>query len=93
MIRTTIALLVTIVAVCWLPLGVQIGLFAIAIGVCSYRLLLLIPAILADVLYAPTASIAPNDLSMTLLVGGLIILWFVLTRYTRLGDYYVSNQA
>lgn len=93
MIRTTIALIVIMLAIFWLPVWIQIGLMVIAIGTCSYRVLFFIPAIVSDVLYAPTASITPGDLSMTILVGGLITLWFILTKYTRLGNYYVSNQV
>lgn len=86
MIRTILAMLGLIAAVLWLPLWVQLILFCVAVLLVRYRLALFVPAVLADVLYAPQPNII--YCKMTVLVGVLIILWWVVMTKTRIGERY-----
>lgn len=91
MIRTIVGLIVIIASILWLPLWLQIGLFVIAMITLSYRVLLLIPAIVADALYAPTQRLTITHFKMTAVVSVLLILWYLVVSQTRLGNYYVSK--
>lgn len=84
MIRTISILFVLLAAVLWLPVWVQIVLFACAVVVVRYRFALLVPAIIADALYAPTVSLL--HLKLTVVVGVMIGLWYLLVTQTRLGE-------
>ena len=84
MIRTITIFFVLLAAVLWLPVWVQIVLFACAVVVARYRFALLVPAIIADALYAPTVSLL--HLKLTVVVGAMIGLWYLLVTQTRLGE-------
>lgn len=86
MIKTIIAVIVLIAAVLWMPLWVQLILFCVAVLLVQYRLALFMPAILADVLYAPQPSII--YCKMTVLVAALVILWWFVMTKTRIGERY-----
>jgi hypothetical protein len=73
-------------AVLWLPVGVQIALFVLVVLVFPYRLMVLIPAIVADVVYAPSSTFAINHLIMTGIVAGMLAIWYVIVHKTRLGE-------
>lgn len=88
MIRTIVALLILIISILWLPLWVQIGLFVVAVLVVRYRVLLLVPAVFADALYAPTSALSVGHFKMTMLVGALLIIWYIVATQTRLGTHY-----
>lgn len=86
MIRTILITIGLVAAVLWLPLWVQIVLFCVGLLVVRYRLTLFIPAILADVLYAPQPSLI--FCKMTVLVTTLLVIWWILIHKTRLGERY-----
>ena len=89
MTRAIVAVLCLLAAVLWLPVWVQFILFVFGIAVVQYRLMLLVPAIVADVIYAPRPSLL--HMNMTLIVGGMLIIWYLLMTQTRLGEsHYVS---
>lgn len=69
-----------------LPLWANIGLFVVALFVIPHRLALFLPAILSDALYAPTAGFAPAGLLMTLLVGVLLVVHWLLMTQTRVAQ-------
>ncbi|MBP6904891.1 MAG: hypothetical protein KBB91_02450 [Candidatus Pacebacteria bacterium] len=94
MIQTILAIVVLLGAVLWLPVWVQIVFFILATVVVRHRLLLLVPAIVADVMYAPNPSFAIEHFIMTGIVLGMLLVWYVVVHQTRLGesaqDLYVS---
>lgn len=86
MIQTILASVGLLAAVLWLPVWVQVVLFVLAVLVLPYRLLLLIPAIVADVVYAPSTNFALEHFIMTGIVGGMLVIWYVIVHETRLGQ-------
>lgn len=89
MLNTLLAVALLFVAVLWMPLWFQLGFFLLCIFFVRKRLLLLIPAIFADVMYAPKYDILM--LKMTFYVGVMIFLWWFITTKTRIGSSYVSK--
>jgi hypothetical protein len=86
-IRTVIAILVLFVVVTFLPWWFQLPLFLLAVLFVPYRVALYVPALYADILYAPTHTLSVMHLLMTLILTGFIILrWFIATK-TRLANY------
>lgn len=81
MIRTIIIVLLLICAVLWLPVWLQVVLFAAAILIGPYRFFMVIPAIVSDALYAPTVHFSLAYHWMTLLVFVLLGLhWFIMKK-------------
>lgn len=81
MIRTVIIIVLLLCAVLWLPLWLQFLLFAAAIIIGPYRFFMVIPAILSDALYAPTAHFSLTAHWMTLSVLALLALhWFIMKK-------------
>lgn len=91
MIRTAIAVVAILASILWLPLWVQLVLFVLAVIFTSYRLWLFVPALVADVLYAPTSSLSLFHFKMTIFVGLLLVVWYVITTKTRLSIFYVPK--
>lgn len=91
MIRTIVALIALIISILWLPLWVQFGLFVIAVLVVRYRILLLVPAVFADALYAPTSALSLGHFKMTMIIGALLVIWYIVATQTRLGTRYDWN--
>ena len=87
MIRTTLAIAVIFWAILCLPLWAQLLLFGLGVVVLPYRLLLFIPAVVADALYAPVGISIPG-LKYTLVVAALIIMHWVIVHKTRVKDFY-----
>ncbi len=88
MIRTIIALILLIISILWLPLWVQIGLFVVAVLVVRYRTLLIVPAVFADALYAPTSTLSVGHFKVTMVVAALLVIWYIVATQTRLGTQY-----
>ncbi len=86
MFRTILIVIGLIAAVLWLPLWVQLILLSVALFVTPYRLGLFVPAIISDVLYAPTSSIL--HFKMTAIVACLLVVWWIIMHRTRLGERY-----
>lgn len=86
MVRSILATVLLVGVVIWTPFWVQCVLFALAVVWMRYRLLCLVPAILADVLYAPTDSFGIANFKMTLIVLAMISVWSIIIRQTRLAD-------
>ncbi len=86
MIRTILAVIACTAAVLWLPVWVQIGVFVAVVFFARYRLALLIPAVYADVLYAPTHSF--KYFTMTFITLAMLIAWFLISTKTRMGEAY-----
>lgn len=88
MVRILIALLVLFVAMLYTPLWLQIALYIVAVIITPHRILLLIPAVFADVYYAPTEALSLYNLKTTLFVGGLLVVHFIIMTKTRVGLLY-----
>ncbi len=67
----------------FLPVWASITAFIVALFVAPQRLVLFIPAILSDVLYAPDSRIAPFAMLMTLFVAVLLVAHWLLVTQTR----------
>lgn len=91
MIRATVALLTIISAVIWLPVWAQLGLFVVAILLVKYRLVMLIPAIFADALYAPTVHLSIFNFKMTIFVLTLLLIYWLVITQTRIGVLYAEQ--
>lgn len=84
MIRSLVGMVVLVGAVCWMPVWFQLVLFVLAVVFLAYKVLFLVPAVIADILYAPTASFSLANLKMTLIVSALIVSWFIIMHQTRI---------
>ncbi len=71
------------VSVLFLPVWASIALCIVAVFVTPQRLVLFIPAVLSDALFAPIPSIAPSMMLMTLLVAVLLVVQWLLVSQTR----------
>ncbi len=91
MVRTFIILSILCGAVVWTPLWVQIILLAVAIIVVRHRVFLILPAILADALYAPTRAFDLGIFQTTLAVAGILFIHWVVTSQTRFGELYAKK--
>jgi hypothetical protein len=81
MIRTIVGVILLIGAVLWLPVWVQLALFAIAVIVLPYRFFVIIPAIISDALYAPTTRFSLVTHWSTLIVIAMLgIHWYVMKK-------------
>lgn len=90
MIRTVVGCIAILVSVLWLPLWCQLILFGVGVVILRYRLALLVPAIVSDVVYAPVHTVTLGHFKMTLVVGALILAWYIISSQTRLLD--VASQ-
>jgi hypothetical protein len=82
MIRTIIGVIILIGAVLWLPIWIQLALFAVAVVLLQYRYAVLIPAIMGDALYAPTPhffNLANHWLTLIVLAM-LAVYWYALKK-------------
>lgn len=70
------------------PAWVYIPACILATVLFRFRLLFILPALLADAWYAPVRSFAPEYNVTTLIVISSIIVCTLLIRYTRLGTFY-----
>lgn len=91
--KTLLATLVLFGAVLYLSVWIQIVLFVCAVLFFRFRVLFLLPAMVADALYAPARTLLPGDNRMTLIVGGMIVLWVVIMNTTRLRERYGVETA
>jgi len=81
MIRTIIIIVLLLCAVLWLPLWLQIVLFAAAIVIGPYRFFMVIPAIISDALYAPSSHFSLTNHWMTVFVLAMLGLhWFIMKK-------------
>ncbi len=88
MIRTLIGIILLIVAVLWLPLWVQLILFALVIVTDPNRLLVLIPAIISDALYAPGSVWNLSHHIVVLIVLAALGLHYFIVRKLRVRSTY-----
>lgn len=88
MVKTLIAIIILCGAVLYLPLWVQLGLFAIAVIIVRYPVALLIPAVFADAWYAPVRSFSFMNNKTVFIVGAMIILYYLVMRMTRIRERY-----
>lgn len=87
MIRTIVGCFLICISIIWLPVWVQIVFFIAGVMTLRYRFVLLVPAMLADALYAP-ATVSLWAMKYTIGVLVLLGVWWVLLSYTRLKDFY-----
>lgn len=81
MVRTIVGVIILLLAVMWLPVWLQLALFAVAVIVAPYRLFLLIPAIISDAWYAPSMRFSLSAHWLTLVVLAMIgIHWYVMKK-------------
>jgi hypothetical protein len=67
--------------VLWLPVWLQVVLFVAAVLIGPYRFFMVIPAIISDAVYAPTAHFSLAYHWMTLFVFALLGLhWFIMKK-------------
>jgi len=83
MIRTVVTVCLLVFGVLYLPVGVQVALFVVALFTIPHRLALFFPAILSDVLYAPVGGVSFNFVMMTLLVAVLLLIHWLIFTQTR----------
>ncbi len=91
MIRTLVGVIAMIAAVLWCPLWFQFVLLLAGILVLRYRLLLLIPAIVADVLYAPSDTLSIAHLKLTMITGVMLLVWYAVMHETRIAHLYETK--
>jgi hypothetical protein len=70
-------------SILYMPVWVQITLFVLAVLRTQNRLLLFIPAIIADIIYAPTAAFSIYNLKTTIFVAALLITHYIIMSRTR----------
>jgi hypothetical protein len=92
-IRTLFIVFALGIAVLFLPLWVQLALFFIAVWTSPYRIPLLAPAILGDVLYGPTGHVGVYSLMLTLVVSVLILIRWLLVTQTRFAEVIYGMEA
>ncbi len=85
MIRTLVVVACLTAAVLWLPVWGQVLMLIAGFLLARYKVALLVPAIISDVLYAPTGTLAVGNLKATLLVGIILIAWYSIATQTRFG--------
>lgn len=88
MIRTIVGIVLLIVAILWLPVWIQVALFAAAVIALPYRWYVLIPAILADALYAPTTQFSLASHWMTLIVLAMLGTYWFAQKKMRVQSIY-----
>lgn len=88
MAKTIAALLMLIFAILYLPFWVQIALFVLAVAFIPFKIALVIPALFADAWYAPERSLSLSDNRMLLIVLGLLLVYQLLIKTTRIGLFY-----
>ncbi len=88
MVKALIAILVLCVAVLYAPFWVQISLFLIAILFSPYKWIFLLPALLADAWYSPVRNFAPANNKTLLLVVGVLLMYTLIIRMTRIRERY-----
>ncbi len=96
MIRTFCVIAILIGIVLWTPVWLQLLAFVLAVFLVRYRLLLFVPALVADALYAPTLSHTWTSLigahTTVLIVGVFLAIWYIITTQTRIGTYYAISK-
>lgn len=86
--KTLLMIGVIVLSILYTPVWVQLGLFVVGVLFFRFRLLFLIPAFFADAWYAPTRSVALSNMRMTLIVVGMILVWVMVMRMTRIRERY-----
>lgn len=87
MTRTLAAIVLIGVAIFIAPLWLQYSLFVLSIIFVRHNILLLIPAMFADALYAPYTGIL-TGYTNTLIVAVLLLVYTVIMKKTRVGTLY-----
>jgi hypothetical protein len=88
MIRLVVGIVLLIAAVLWLPVWVQLALFAAAIIVVPYRFFLIVPAIVSDALYSSHGVWNFNAHWMTLIVLAMLALHYFIMKKLRIRTLY-----
>ena len=73
--RTLVAILILLAAILFLPVWVQIVFFVLAVLGVHYRIALIIPAIISDIVYAPNTQFSVYNFKMTILVVVLLVIF------------------
>lgn len=88
MLRTILAVIILICGTFFLPFWLQILLYVVAIVFVKYNLFLLLPALLADAWYAPSRNISLVNNKTFLIVAGIILIYLLIIRTTRISERY-----
>lgn len=83
MVRTFLLVCIVIATILWTPWWIQLGAWGIALILSPYPLFLIIPAIVADVLYAPAAGGILGYIRVTLVAAVVLLLYVGIVRHTR----------
>ncbi|MCC6198669.1 hypothetical protein IT401_00415 [Candidatus Nomurabacteria bacterium] len=86
MIRTIAVLACLVYALLFFPFWATILCFIFSLTVLSPRVLLLAPAVLYDVLYAPHSGPLYRSILMTLAVAVLLLVVELIIKKTRIGE-------
>jgi hypothetical protein len=88
MVRTVIAICVIMVATFFLPFWSQLLLYAVGIFLVRHHIALLVPALFADAWYAPARNLSFDNNKTVLIVLGMIIVYSLVIRNTRITQTY-----
>lgn len=92
MIRSILGILALIVATLWFPWWLQVPLYIACLVLIPHRLLLYIPAIIADAKYAPTTEFAFSNFKTIAFVSALLLIHWIIMTKTRISQLYVQEK-
>lgn len=86
--RTIISAGLIFISIFWFPWWISMIFFAVGVVASRYAVVLLIPAFVMDIVYAPhTGTFFHNYLTVLLVAGAVCIKYLILTR-TRVEEVY-----
>jgi hypothetical protein len=88
MVRTILAIIILFCAALFLPFWLQVTLYVVAIIFVRHRVFLLLPALLSDAWYAPVRNFNIASNKTFLLVAGMILVYLLIIRTTRISERY-----
>ncbi|MCC7436329.1 hypothetical protein IT402_00415 [Candidatus Nomurabacteria bacterium] len=88
MLRSIFYIAVLFVATVFLPFWAQMVIFVYAIFVIKHKILVLAPALFADIWYAPHTGLFLNNNKTFLLVSLILLVYFLVVRTTRVRQKY-----
>lgn len=92
MLRTIVFVLILFISILFLPFWIQVCLYFLAILFSKHRIIMLIPAIFADVWYAPYNYVSFATSKNFLIVLGMLLIYYLIIRTTRVKENYVFQK-
>lgn len=90
-VKTILSLCILCLLVLFAPLWIQLVGFLLACIFMHFRLLLLIPALVGDIVYAPTTAFSLSHYILTLSVIGMLLVWWIVVTRTRVKVLYETQ--